>query len=455
MSKFYKYLFPALFCMLLDLQGCNTYATVSYQILHIEGISWATNISTTYVSFGSGTQSGESGRVSLPVSDGDLLYLFNEDEFELYYRYKLEDGALLTVSFDTVKAKSAHVNGSLAFLQITDNPSTWDKFRELSASEVNQLSTLYISDQLNSEILDVLKTHESSLTGTGLVLENKPEEGAIKELLSICRPGWLGLQGGVDLNEDIGAKFLSDLELLWISEDVHVVSNMIQCCSNIKSLIITDWEPLGGELVQLSGLENFHSLTLGDCYISDLSNFEFPASLNRLHLIGCDTLTDISALEQLPSLNSLNLTGSDDLGSLDVIGKLGDLKWLSFPENTTQEEFQIILTSQTSLEVVELINCPFVSNISNLRDQSNLKALNYLSEEYKFDQFTDLGQLELIMLDYSVFEDSPELISQLQTKLPDTEIVPGSGLCLGSGWLMLLFPLLLLTRFLFRRVSKL
>lgn len=449
------YQIPLCFAFFLIFFGCNNKAAVSYQILHIEGVSWASNISTTYASFGSGTESEQSGRVSLPVSDGDLLYLFNVDEFELYYRYKLEDGALLSVSFDTVKANSAHVNGSLAFLQITNNSSSWDTFKKLSSSEVSQLSTIHISDYLNKDILDVLKVHESSLTGTGLVLENKPEEGLLTELLSICRPGWLGLYGGVELKIDNGEKFLSDLELLWISEDVHAVSGMIQCCSNLESLIITDWEPLEGELVPLSGLENLHSLTLGDCYITDLSNFEFPTSLERLHLIGCDTLTDISGLEQISSLISLNLTGSDDLESLKVIDKPGSLKWLSFPVNTTQEEFQSILANQESLEVVELINCPFVSNISHLRDQSNLKALIYQSEEYNFDQFTDLSQLELIILDYMVFEDSPESISQLQAKLPNTEIIPGTGLCLGSGWLMLLIPLILLSRMFFRRVSQL
>jgi len=175
MSRFKMYQIPLCFAFFLIFFGCNNNTSVSYQILHIEGVSWASNISTTYASFGSGTESEQSGRVSLPVSDGDLLYLFNEDEFELYYRYKLEDGALLSVSFDTVKANSAHVNGSLAFLQITNNSSSWDTFKKLSSSEVNQLSTLHISDYLNKDILDVLKVHETSLTGTGLVLENKPE----------------------------------------------------------------------------------------------------------------------------------------------------------------------------------------------------------------------------------------------------------------------------------------
>lgn len=455
MSKLKMYLFTLLFACIWILNGCNNDDAVSYQILHIEGVSWVSNISTTYASFGAGTENEKSGRVSLPVSDGDLLYLYNEDDFELYYRYKLEDGNLLTVSFDSMITNSAHVNGSLAFLQITENPSSWDAFTALSTSEVNNLSTLFISDSLNDEILDILRVHESSLTGTGLVLGNHIEEGVLKELLSICRPRWLVLNGGAELNKDNSEKFLADLELLWITGDIHAISSMFHCCTNLESLIITEWEPLQGELIPLSGLENLHSLTLGECNITDLSNFEFPTSLERLHLILCESLTDISGIEQLTGLNSLSLTESGNLESLEIMNKLGTLRRISFPVNTTQEEFQSILTNHESLEVVELINCPYVSDISFLRDQTHLKAFMYKAEEYDIDQFTELDQLELLILDHTHFEDSPESISQLRTILPNTEIVPGSGLCLGSGWLMLLLPLAFFCRMLFRRMTQL
>jgi len=443
------------FACIWILNGCRHDSSLSYQILHIEGITWACNVSTSYVSFGSATESGESGKVSLPVSDGDLLYLFNEDDLELYYRYKLEDGGLLSVSFDTMKTNSAYVNGSLAFFQITDDSSKWDTFIELSSSEVQQLSTLHLTDSVTKEILDVLRVHETSLHGTGLVLGNKIEGEVLKELLSICRPEWLGLDGGVNLNEVGYEEFHADLELLWIFTDIHSISNMIHCCTNLESLIITDWEPLKGELVRLSGLTNLYSLTLADCYLTDLSNFEFPSSLKRLHLVGCDTLTDISGLKQLPSLTSLSLTGSDDIESLNVVSTLESLKWISFPVNTTQEEFQAILANHENLEVVELNNCPQVSDISFLEEQPNLKVLIFNVGDYDLQQFTDLGQLELLLLNSDIFEESPELISRLRKELPHTEIVPGSGLCLGSGWLLLLLPLVLLFRILFRKGSRL
>lgn len=451
MFKSKTFLFPVLIAFIWSLNGCNGDSSISYQIIHIEGVTWACNISTSYAFFGSTIESGESGKVSLPVSDGDLLYLFNEDDFELYHRYRVEDGTSLIVTFDTVNTNSAHINGSLAFLQISGEPSSWESIKGLSSTEVSQLSSLYIQDGITEEILDALMAHESSLHGIGVVLENTTKGDALKNLLSICRPDWLCIEGGVDLSGSNHENFLADLELLWISEDIQAVSNIINCCTNLEALIITEWEPSSGELVTFDGLKNLHSLTLAECSITDLSNLEFPASLTRLHLIDCDTLTNIDGLDQISNLESLSLTGSDQVESLEVINNLESLKWISFPGNTTQGAFHSILTNQELLEVVEINQCPLISNISLLEDQANLKALIFNTEEYDIKQLAGLDQLELIILSGAIFEDSPEMISHLRTQLPHTEIVPGSGLCLGSGWLLLLLPLVLLSRFVVRK----
>ena len=137
--------------------------------------------------------------------------------------------------------------------------------------------------------------------------------------------------------------------------------------------------------------------------------------------------------------------------SLEAVNIPETLKWISFPSNTTQEAFRSILATHEKLEVVEMINCPLVSDFSPLRDQANLKALILNMEECDWSQIGELDQTELIILSSSIFEDSPELISQLKANLPHTDIVPGSGLCLGSGWLLLLLPLVIFTRIMLRK----
>ena len=64
-----------------------------------------------------------------------------------------------------------------------------------------------------------------------------------------------------------------------------------------------------------------------------------------------------------------------------------------------------------------------------------------------------LDQVELIVLSDKVIDTNPEWIKELRESMPNTKIVPGSGMCLGSGWLLLLLPCILLFRSFFRRKS--
>ncbi len=430
----------------LFLFGCNSNPEFSYQILHIEGVTWACNITTSYATFGPMVESGESGNVSLPVSEGDLLYMFNEDDLELYHRFSIENGDRLLLHFDTLITNSAHVNGSLAYLQLSDDPTSMENFMELSSAEVNQLSTLYFPDNITSEMIEVIRLHETSIRGTGIVLANTIEDIALENLLSICQPEWISFNDEVDLSAHINNKFLSGLKLLWITRDIHAFSTMTGSFANLETLIISDWDPSAGEVIPLSNLENLQSLTLADCRITDMSNIEFPSSLKRLHLIGCDTLTNIDAMDHLIHLESLSFTGSDGIVSLESVNNLESMKWISFPANTTQEYFRSILSSHKSLEVIEMIQCPLVSDISILQDQQHLRVLVFNTEEVETEQLANLDQLELIVLNSELFEDDPEKISLLRRQLPQTEIIPGSGLCLGSGWLLLMLPMVLLSR---------
>lgn len=453
MFKYKTFLFPVITVIVWSLYGCKSDSPITYKNIQIEDVTWAYNISTSCATFGSTTESGESGMVSLPISDGDLVYMLNTDDLEMYYRYKIEDGEHLVISFDTTNANTAYVNGSLAFFELTETPSSWASFRELSSSEVIQLSTLYLTTNLTSELLKLVKVHESSLHGTGLLLEGKEKGGSLPDLLSICRPEWLGLVGMADLPRVSQESFLGELKLLWTSENIQGISNTINCCTNLEDLIITNWEPSHGELISLSGLKNLQSVTLAECSIEDLSNIEFPPSLNRLHMVFCESLTNIDGLDQMSDLVSLSFSGSNNVDALKEVHNLPSLKWMSFPGNATQDVFNSLLTHQEFLEIIELNQCPSVADVTKLKNLENLKTLIFNAEEYDIQQLATLDQLELIILNSALFEDAPEEISQLKAQLPQTKIVPGSGLCLGSGWLLLLLPLVLVARLIFKRES--
>ena len=102
------------------------------------------------------------------------------------------------------------------------------------------------------------------------------------------------------------------------------------------------------------------------------------------------------------------------------------------------------------LEVIELNECPEIRDLYPLQALPELKILLLELEPEQLDGLASLKQLELVLLPDELFNDNSQLISELRASLPDTRIMPGSGICLGSGWLLLLIPFIILFRYLFR-----
>jgi hypothetical protein len=61
-----------------------------------------------------------------------------------------------------------------------------------------------------------------------------------------------------------------------------------------------------------------------------------------------------------------------------------------------------------------------------------------------------LQQLKLLSLPSDAFEDSVG-IAGLRRSLPNTAIIPNDGACVGSGWLLLLIPFVVLIRLGFKK----
>ena len=102
---------PICFAIAGILTACNDTLSPQVDIIQIEGVSWAFNVTTSYVAFGSTIETEELLDIKLPVSEGDLLYMI-EDDLQFYHRYSPENGTLLSVSFDTLNAVPSNFGGS-------------------------------------------------------------------------------------------------------------------------------------------------------------------------------------------------------------------------------------------------------------------------------------------------------------------------------------------------------
>lgn len=451
MKKFACLLVPVCLALSGIFTGCEQAAIPRIDIIQIEGASWASNITSSYGRFGSFAEIEGQNKLSLAASDGDLLYMFLDD-FEFYYRYNSKDGQDLKLTFDTIGAYSVYLNGELNYMELAE-PSSLQAFSSLTDPEIEQLSSLNLDGPMADDIMAILKEHESQLQGIGLVLENGSVFSDLNELLGLCRPEFLVLhnsslfpQAGSDTN-------LEGLELLWVEDRIPSLSKAVACCGDLESLIISGWEPLPGEILPLSSLKGLRNLTLAESDLSSLQNIEFPENLKSLNLIACDTLNNIDQIANLSKLCRLSLTACERINYVVPLQNLESLRWISFPASISQAEFSELSAKMKHVEMAELIGCPKIADLAPLHEMEKLRILGLQLEQEQLNGLDSLTQLELLILADDLFMDNDEWIKELRASLPSSQIVPGGGICLGSGWLLLLLPLIFLFRFSFRQKS--
>jgi len=442
-------LLPVCMVLLGIFNGCNQVDGTRIDILQIEGASWATNVTTSYGWFGSSPEFEEEKKLTLAASDGDLIYLML-DEWDFYYRYNVKDGVNLELTFDTLAAFSVYLNGELNYMELS-KPSSLKAFSLLTEPEIAQLSTLNVNGTLAKEIIPLLQEHETQLQGLGLVLESGSPFPDLNELLVLCRPEFLVLQNSSQFPEPGGETNFEGLELLWIEERIPSLSKSVACCGDLESLIISGWEPQPGEILPLSTLSMLRNLTLAESKLTSLKNIEFPETLQSLNLISCDTLSHIDQIKNLHELCRLSLTACDKLTRVIMPEHPESLRWISFPESITQQEFETLCLAIPGVEVVEAIDCPGIEDLLPLQHLEQLRILALQLQQAQLSGLDSLKQLEVLILTDDIFRDNSIFINELRASLPSTQVVPGSGLCLGSGWLLLLLPMILLFRMAIRR----
>jgi hypothetical protein len=449
MKTFLRFLLPVCISLAGIFTACDRSSSREIHVIHIEGVQWACNITSSFGAFGSSYETEGKNELTLAASKGDLLYMLWEDE-EFYYRYHPRDGKNLTVLFDTLDFVSVYLNEKLNYIDLTES-SIPEKFKNLSRMEMSQLSTLYLNESLMAELIAMLEDYDSQIHGMGLVLKDGPGSEDLREWLSKYQPEFLILENPGQLPSPGSDYAMEGLELLWVQEYTNTLARAAQCCGDLESLILSGWEANPGELLPLSSMSSLQNLTLAESNMSSLQNIELPESLHSLNLISCTDLENIDQILSLPKLCRLNLTACENLKNLDELQKLENLRWISFPANTSQVQFRNLTEKLKQLEVVELIGCTEIVDLNPLQSAAYLGILALDLEEEQLSGLDSLQQLDLLIVSDDLFNENSNYINNLRSSLPDTKVVPGSGLCLGSGWLLLLLPLIIAFRFILHR----
>lgn len=399
------------------------------------------NLSRTHILFGS--YADTSGRSAIMAAHGDLLFLMFEEE-SLFMRYDMSYGNSIAVAIDTVCKKKFYDQDDLVALYLTEDSLLMEWLESTDAQTFNQMRTLQVTLPLPERYRPHLQKIAEQCTGTGLVLECDGDvtESDIKALEALS-PKWIYLADcQLNMQGPTVASLFRKVELFGVEEEDIQWTLAPDLFPNLISLILKNWDPLGNGNDSLPNAKFLQSVTLVEPTITNLSFLEQVPELKSLYVVSGDTLTDIGYLYEIPSLNTLGFPFCSKISDIQSINHLHSLKWVSYPVNTKPEELSQIQTSFPDLQVLELIGCEEINDLSPVVALDSLQCLIIDLPDVDLTPVTAMSNLRLLVIDEDKFKESTDKISGIREALPGLQVLPGGGLCMGSGWILLLFPML-------------
>lgn len=219
---------------------------------------------------------------------------------------------------------------------------------------------------------------------------------------------------------------------------------------SLKQLVFTDLNQhavITGDL--LVNNRQIEKIGLANGGKLDLSFLRSLKNLRELVITQTDSLLNQEEINRHAELEVLVLAGKQMKIDPSVI-RLPHLRWLAIPATVTQDEFNLLIKNHPGLEVVEIMNNDTISKLTALSGLPELTGLTLLDTVTDLQTVKTLKGLKYLSLPKTLLEDSLTRV-ELYQALPGTTIAANEGFCMGSGWLLLLLPLVLILRFGWRK----
>jgi membrane protease YdiL (CAAX protease family) len=220
--------------------------------------------------------------------------------------------------------------------------------------------------------------------------------------------------------------------------------DVLTALPNLHQLILDTWDVSeAGPLPAVAGLRSL-VVADGSPDLVDLTPLRtLPSELESLALVSVPELTGLKGIERLTQLRTIALPGCAGVTDLSPLAALPQLRWAGLPPDVTQEQFAAFTGSHVQLEVVNLLFTEGITDLAPLRSLPGLRGLVLGGPYERVDALRDLTSLRYLAVSKGTFEKAPMDLTELQQALPDALIVQIKPYCLGSGWILLLLPVLI------------
>jgi hypothetical protein len=435
--------------------SCSNSSQQEIKIIRTKGIPWLFNVSKS-----SGTYSPRMLKDStsgVALQDGDLLWAFDDkQEVQFFFQYSPGFGKELVFKMDTIQPFFTSLNDHI-FSALIEDSSSWLWIKNEKREVLSGLHSINLALPLSEDKMNILSDLSKVNPGLNLCINANVEMKQLEKILSMFQPDWLFI--GVDsvaIDDSLLLKFGKINTLyLGIGSKVSVAPYKLAQLKNLKNIMFSGY-PKEGHKFNFKDFKRLSSLSLDQSTLVSTRNLNLPAEIKSLFFIHCEELTDISSLAANPKLKTLGFSECSKLKDISAIKGMKNLTWLSLPPSINQSQFDSLIPTLPSLEVLEMIYCDSIKNFDVLRKAERLRSLSLAAEKIDPASLYEMKNLELLVYCSRSDTDSTDNIQmkRLKAQLPNTLVVPGGGFCLGSGWILLIIPMVLLGIFLSKRVRQ-
>jgi hypothetical protein len=428
-------LLALLFWVMYEFKGENRFAVVKFH-----GKGDATNLSKNYglVQF----PSNEKNYGAVLAEKGDVLG-FND--LTISFNDITNDFLQIDDSGDSLVL----VNGKVNTIVVTEKANLIPWFQKMKARTIDNLETIYFKSKTPASYIPYLKQIAHLKPNIALTFEENDSLIIIQDYIKkadFFQPQFIRVS--LKQNQLPLLAHWKTIECLHLNLSDSIVTARLPAMPALKQCIIN-----GGDIKSMNATffknnRQLEKVSLFAC-VADYSVLQPLKNMEQLVITNFGCKGDLATLKnKFPKLSVLIVSGV--FANIDVLSTYKDIRWLGLPENTTQKQFDTISTQLSSLQVVEIKGNDTVKNLSVLQKLPNLRGLVITDTVTDKQSLHALKQLRYLSIPEKNKADSTYL-QTLKKSLPGCLIVPNTGACMGSGWLLLLVPTVFLFSLVFPR----
>jgi hypothetical protein len=434
---------PVATLIIIMLSSCRE-TPVPYSLVEITGSGNVMNYSKSPL-WGSYVAESDKRSTSLLGSPGDIL-LF--DDFSLF---RLRGDGLAEFKLSSTN-DAEYLNGKVISLTIPSKSDSVPLFSKMNSDDLSELGFISVDSLIPESYYPYLIDLAAMKPGLGIGIDYD-HFTAFDKLFTIINPSLLSA-GTVSYTDFRTLEGLTNIETLILSIKDTLPVIPLPALPKLKKLYLSE---ISDEVLSdkdfLVNNPQIESILISNSGIVDFDFLDHLVNLKELLISGSDTLLNPDLISKHRNLELVSVV-TDGLGIVPGLDKLKKIRWFAFSTDVTQSQFDSFISEHPSLEVVEIFENDTIASLKpllNLKKLYGLAILDTLTDIATVKQMTNLKYLSL---PEEVYTDSARM-KLLNEALPGTKIVANQGFCLGSGWLLLLIPMIAVFVFIRRRKSHL